>query len=63
MNYVFIGTGKSSIHTSFYAKLLLQGFRVAFNQGVVNNCFIDVNLIILQVFDTTGGILVQLQVF
>lgn len=36
MNYVFIRTDKSSVHISFYAELLPQGFRVAFNQGVVS---------------------------
>lgn len=43
---------------SFNSELLLQAFRVTFNQGVMSSCFIDVHLIILQVFGRTGGILV-----
>lgn len=57
MNCVFIGADEGSIHTSFNAELLLQGFRVAFNQGVVSTFFIDVNLIILRVFGRTDEIL------
>lgn len=47
-SFVFICTGKSSIHLSLYAKFLLHGLRVATNQGVVSSCLVDVNLIILQ---------------
>lgn len=55
MNRVFIWTDKSGVHVSFDSELLHQGFRVAFNQGVVSRCFVDVNLIILQGFGSTGG--------
>lgn len=48
ISYVFICTGKSSIHMSLYAKFLLHGLRVPVNQGVVSSCLVDVNLIILQ---------------
>ena len=58
LNCVFVGTDESSVHLSFNAKLLLQGFRVAVNQGVLSRCFVDVDLVILQVFSRTGGILV-----
>lgn len=48
INVVFICTGKSSIHSSLYAKFLLHGLRVPVNQGVVSSCLVDVNLITLQ---------------
>lgn len=48
MNYVLTWTHKSSIHRTFYPKLLFQGFRVAFNQSVVGTSFVDVNLCSLQ---------------
>lgn len=48
MNRVLIRTHKSSIHRAFHPKLLLQGFRIAFNQGVVSTSFVDVNLFTLQ---------------
>ncbi len=50
MNCVLIGTEESRVHVSFNAEFLLQGFRVTFNQGVVSGRFIDVDLIVLQVF-------------
>lgn len=48
MNCVLIRTHKSSIHRSFHPELLFQGFRIAFNQGVVSASFVDVNLVTLQ---------------
>lgn len=53
MNRVFIGTEKSGVHASVDAELLLQGLRVSFHQGVASTGFIDVNLLILQVFGGT----------
>lgn len=62
MNCVFIGAHKSSIHVSFNAELLLQGFGVALNQGVVSGRLVDVNVVILQVFGRTGEILVLISI-
>jgi len=50
MNCVIIWTHKSSIHKSLKAQLVFHSFRIAFNQGEVSTCFIDVNLIALQTF-------------
>ena len=52
----FIWTHKGCVHCSFDAELLLQGFRVTLNQGVVSGSFVDVNLITLKVFERTEGV-------
>lgn len=50
MSCVFSWTYKSSIHMALDAQLLLDWFWVPFNQGEVSACFINVNLITLQMF-------------
>lgn len=56
MSCVFSRTYKSSIHMALNAQLLLDWFWVAFNQGEVSACFINVNLITLQTFGKVNEI-------
>lgn len=60
VNSFFRGTDKSSVHGPLYVELLLQGLRVALNQGVRSTTLVDEHLVTLQVFGRTGGSLVWL---
>lgn len=59
MSYVFIWTNKSSIHVALDAQLLLHCFWVAFNQGEVSVCLINVNLTTLQMFGQVKDIYIH----